>query len=51
VTYDIVDRSGKLVDRIQVPANATIAGFGKGGIVYVGVRDGREIRLQRVRVN
>ena len=51
VTYDIVDRSGKLVDRVQVPANATIAGFGKGGIVYVGVREGREIRLQRVKTN
>lgn len=51
VTYDVIDRSGKLVDRVQVPANATIAGFGKGGVVYVGVRDGREIRLQRVRVN
>ena len=51
VTYDVVDRSGKLVDRVQVPANATIAGFGKGGIVYVGVRDGREIRLQRVKIN
>ena len=51
VTYDVVDRSGKLVDRVQVPANATIAGFGKGGVVYVGIRDGREIRLQRVKVN
>lgn len=51
VIYDVVDRSGKLVDRVQVPANATIAGFGKGGVVYVGIRDGREIRLQRVRVN
>jgi hypothetical protein len=51
VTYDVVDRSGKLVDRVLVPINATIAGFGKGGIVYVGVRDRGEIRLQRVRVN
>ena len=51
VIYDVIDRSGKLVDRVQVPANATIAGFGKGGVVYVGVRDGGEIRLQRVRVN
>jgi hypothetical protein len=49
--YDVVDRSGKLVDRVQVPANATIAGFGKGGVVYVGVREGRELRLQRYRIN
>jgi hypothetical protein len=49
--YDVVDRTGKLVDRVQVPANATIAGFGKGGVVYVGVREGRELRLQRYRIN
>ena len=49
--YDVVDRSGKLVDRVQVPANATIAGFGKGGVVYVGIREGRELRLQRYRIN
>lgn len=49
--YDVIDRSGKLVDRVQVPADATIAGFGKGGVVYVGVREGRELRLQRVRLN
>jgi hypothetical protein len=49
--YDVVDRTGKLVDRVQVPANATIAGFGKGGVVYVGIRDGKELRLQRVRLN
>lgn len=48
--YDVIDRNGKLVDRVQVPANATIAGFGKGGIVYVGTRDGGEIRLQRVKI-
>ncbi|HET9682643.1 MAG TPA: hypothetical protein VFP15_00955, partial [Gemmatimonadaceae bacterium] len=48
--YDVIDRSGKLVDRVQVPVNATIAGFGKGGVVYVGTREGGEIRLQRVRV-
>jgi len=49
--YDVIDRSGKLVDRVQVPADATIAGFGKGGVVYVGIRDGKELRLQRVRLN
>jgi len=48
--YDVIDRTGKLVDRVQVPANATIAGFGKGGVVYVGIREGRELRLQRVKL-
>ena len=48
--YDVIDRNGKLVDRVQVPADATIAGFGKGGVVYVGIRDGKELRLQRVKL-
>ncbi|MFI5257012.1 MAG: hypothetical protein ACHQRK_07105 [Gemmatimonadales bacterium] len=46
--YDVIDRSGKLIDRVQVPANSTIAGFGKGDIVYLGVRDSTGIHLQRV---
>jgi hypothetical protein len=47
--YDVIDRSGKLVDRVQVPAGATIAGFGPGGVVYLGMRDARGIRLLRAR--
>jgi hypothetical protein len=48
--YDVIDRSGKLVDRIQVPTGTTIAGFGVGGVVYLGVRDASGIHLQRTRV-
>ncbi len=46
--YDVLDRSGKLVDRVQVPAGTTIAGFGKGGIVYLGVRDTTGLHIQRI---
>jgi hypothetical protein len=46
--YDVVDKDGKLVDRIQVPAGTTIAGFGKGGIVYLGQRDASGIHVQRI---
>ena len=46
--YDVIDKEGKLVDRIQVPAGTTIAGFGKGGIVYLGVRDATGIHVQRI---
>ncbi len=46
--YDVIDREGKLVDRVQVPAGTTIAGFGKGGIVYLGVRDASGIHVQRI---
>lgn len=46
--YDVIDRDGKLVDRVQVPAGTTIAGFGKGGIVYLGVRNASGIHVQRI---
>ena len=46
--YDVIDKSGKLVDRVQVPAGTTIAGFGAGGIVYLGVRDATGLHIQRI---
>jgi hypothetical protein len=46
--YDVLDRTGKLVDRIQVPAGTTIAGFGQGGVVYLGSRDAAGLHLQRI---
>jgi hypothetical protein len=46
--YDVIDSGGKLVDRVQVPAGTTIAGFGAGGIVYLGFRDATGLHLQRI---
>ena len=46
--YDVIDRAGKLVDRVQVPAGSTIAGFGAGGVVYLGMRDATGLHLQRI---
>jgi hypothetical protein len=46
--YDVIDKSGKLVDRVQVPAGTTIAGFGAGGVVYLGIRDATGLHLQRI---
>ena len=45
--YDVIDRSGKLVDRVVLPAATTIAGFAPGGIVYLGVRDATGVRIVR----
>jgi len=39
VIYDVINGQGALVDRVQLPAGRTIAGFGKGGIVYMVARD------------
>lgn len=36
--YDVVNGDGKLVDRVLLPPGRVIAGFGRGGAVYMGVR-------------
>jgi hypothetical protein len=37
--YDVVNRRGELIDRVQLPAARQIVGFGKGGVVYMLARD------------
>ncbi|HEX7979409.1 MAG TPA: hypothetical protein VF461_12465 [Gemmatimonadaceae bacterium] len=45
--YDVIDRTGKLVDRVALPAGTTIAGFGPDGTVYLGVRDASGVHITR----
>ena len=45
--YDVIDRTGKLVDRVALPAGTTIAGFGPDGAVYLGVRDASGVHIAR----
>lgn len=33
--YDVVDREGNLFQRVQIPPQTSIAGFAKGGVVYL----------------
>ena len=33
--YDVVDRQGKVIDRVQLQPGRSIIGFGRGGIVYM----------------
>src|SRR5262249_14251752 len=33
--YDVVNREGKLYQRVQIPPQSSIAGFAKGGVVYI----------------
>jgi hypothetical protein len=47
--YDVVNRKGELVDRVQLPANRVLVGFGPGGVVYLAVRDGATARLEKAR--
>jgi sugar lactone lactonase YvrE len=37
--YDVINREGKLIDRVQVPEGRTITGFGADGSVYLVTRD------------
>jgi hypothetical protein len=45
--YDVVNRAGALVDRVQVPAGRSIVGFGKGGVVYMLARDDKGAWVER----
>jgi hypothetical protein len=47
--YDVIDRTGKLVDRVALPPGTTIAGFGADGTVYLGVRDSAGVHIARAR--
>lgn len=46
--YDVIDRSGSRVNRVQVPVGTTIAGFGIGSTIFLGVRDSTGLHLQRI---
>jgi hypothetical protein len=35
LVYDVVNVKGELFERVRVPAGRSIAGFGKGGVVYL----------------
>jgi hypothetical protein len=47
--YDVVNREGRLVDRVVLPFGRVIAGFG-AGVVYMGVRDDKGARLEIARL-
>jgi len=48
--YDIVNRRGELVDRVQLPPFRTVAGFGRG-VVYMAVQDRTGVvHLERARI-
>ena len=47
--YDVVNRKGELVDRVQVSSGRTIVGFGKGGVVYMMARDDKGAWLERTK--
>jgi hypothetical protein len=48
--YDVVNRKGELIDRVQLPRFRQIAGFGPG-VIYMSVLDSlRVAHLERARI-
>jgi hypothetical protein len=45
--YDVVNRKGELVDRVQIPSGRQIIGFGKGGVVFMLARDDKGAWIER----
>lgn len=43
--FDVVNKKGEIEERVQLPANAAIAGFGKNGVVFLRVvqPDGKNV--------
>jgi hypothetical protein len=37
--YDVVNAKGDIFERVQLPPGRTIAGFGRGGVVYLSNGD------------
>lgn len=51
LVYDIVNNKGELFQRVRLPAGRSIAGFGKGGVVYLMSGDRTKgFYLERARV-
>ena len=50
LVYDVVNRKGELVHRVQLPSGRQLVGFGPNGTVYLAVREGRELFLEKTRV-
>lgn len=48
--YDVVNRRGEMIDRIQLPAERVIAGFGPG-VVYLAMKDTNgAVHMERARI-
>ena len=50
LTYDVVNRDGKIVERVQLPRNRALAGFGPGGMIYTTHTVGDVTTLERAQV-
>jgi hypothetical protein len=47
--YDVVNRKGELIDKVELPQGRTLIGFGPGGIVYLSFRDAGATKIEQAR--
>jgi hypothetical protein len=45
--YDIIDRTGRIVDRVQLPDGRGLAGFGPGGAIYAFAQAPTSVKIER----
>jgi hypothetical protein len=48
--YDVINHKGEIVERVQVPENRTIVGFGSDGTVYLANRVDTSVFLEKAKV-
>ena len=48
--YDVINRKGELVERVQIPENRTVVAFGRGGAVYMLNREGATATLEKASI-
>jgi hypothetical protein len=49
--YFVINTKGEVIDRVQLPQGRTIAGFGKGGDIYLALRDAEgNARVERAKI-
>lgn len=51
LTYDIVNRKGDIVERVQLPKDRALAGFGPHGVLYMTRNEAGKAYLERAMVN
>ena len=48
--YDVVNRKGEIVERVQIPENRTIVGFGPDATVYLAARNDTKVYLEKAKI-
>lgn len=48
--YDVINRKGELIERVQIPPGRTVIGFGPGGAVFLFNRDGKSGTVEKASV-